>query len=386
MSEHIVNPGLAILADCAEDESPTPAAIDEFIEENAFPLADPDGVTFVYRGEADEVMLQHWVYGLPSAQPLHRLGDTDLWHLFVEIPRGSRIEYKLDIIRGGNGEWITDPLNPLTAEDPFGRNSVCRAHGYLRPDWTLPDAGVRSGSIVGLDLDSRHLGGQRHVPVYLPARFRETRRYPLLVVHDGIDFARFADLRAVLDNLIERLEIPPMVVALTQAGDRLQEYASDPRHGDFVVDELLPALQARYPLIDDPAQRALMGASFGAVASLATAWQHPGIFDKLVLLSGSFAISDIGGHSRGPVFDPVVAFMNRFRRAPDRPARDLYVACGIYESLIYENRSLVPLLQEHGMRVRYREVHDGHNWENWRDRLQDALSWLFPGPLWMIYE
>ena len=72
--------------------------------------------------------------------------------------------------------------------------------------------------------------------------------------------------------------------------------------------------------------------------------------------------------------------MNRFRKAPGRPARDIYVGCGIYESLIYENRSLVPLLQTHGMRVRYREVHDGHNWENWRDRLQDALSWLFPRP------
>ena len=69
-------------------------------------------------------MLQHWVYGLPSAQPLTRMGDSDLWHLFVELPRGSRIEYKLDVIRDDQGEWITDPLNPLKAEDPFGQNSV----------------------------------------------------------------------------------------------------------------------------------------------------------------------------------------------------------------------------------------------------------------------
>jgi len=30
--------------------------------------------------------------------------------------------------------------------------------------------------------------------------------------------------------------------------------------------------------------------------------------------------------------------------APGRPAGRIYVSCGIYESLIYENRSLVPLL------------------------------------------
>ena len=34
-----------------------------------------------------------------------------------------------------------------------------------------------------------------------------------------------------------------------------------------------------------------------------------------------------------------------------------------------------------GMEVRYVEARDGHNWENWRDRLREGLSWLFPGPL-----
>ena len=56
----------------------------------------------------------------------------------------------------------------------------------------------------------------------------------------------------------------------------------------------------------------------------------------------------------------------------------------MYESLIYENRSLVPLLQATGMDVRYVEARDGHNWENWRDRLREGLSWLFPGPLLLV--
>ena len=191
---------------------------------------------------------------------------------------------------------------------------------------------------------------------------------------------------SVLDNLIERLEIPPMIVAMTQAGDRLREYAGDPDHAAFIAEELLPLMQGRLPIDDSPLQRALMGASFGAVASLSTAWRYPGLFDRLMLLSGSFAFSDIGTHQRGPVFDPVVEFMNQFRLEPGRPARRIYIACGIYESLIYENRSIVPLLQAQNIQVRFEEVRDGHNWENWRDRLRGGLSWLFPGPLWMIYE
>jgi len=46
----------------------------------------------------------------------------------------------------------------------------------------------------------------------------------------------------------------------------------------------------------------------------------------------------------------------------------------------------VPLLQSTGMQVNFVESRDGHNWENWRDRMREGLSWLMPGPLWMVYE
>ena len=189
-------------------------------------------------------------------------------------------------------------------------------------------------------------------------------------MHDGSDFMRFSGLQTVLDNLIHRLEIPPLIAVLIDSQQRLREYADDERHADFLAKELVPVLEERYPLVRDPTARGLLGASFGAVASLSAAWRHPGTFGNLCLLSGSFAFTDIGDHDRGPAFDPVVSFVNAFREAPGRPAERLYLACGTYESLIYYNRSMVPLLQETGMEVRYAEARDGHNWENWRDRLR----------------
>lgn len=365
---------------------PAPEAIDDFLKANRFPIIDPRGVTFVFRGTAEAVLLRLWISGLPATQPLEKLGATDLWALRVDLPETSRVEYKFDVTRAGVSEWITDPLNPVKATDPFGANSVCQGYGYQRPDWTQLDPHARAGAIDELWIASEAFGEPRRVRVYLPARYRRTRRYPLLVVHDGDDFLHFAELKTVLDNLIHRLEIPPLIVALTQSPDRLKEYAGDARHARFIAEEVLIAFQKRFPLRDEPGQRVLMGASFGAVASLHVAWSNPGVFGRLLLESGSFAFSDIGQHRRTPVFDPVVRFVNEFRRAPSEAAQRIYMSCGIYESLIYENRSLVPLLTSAGVQVRFEEARDGHNWENWRDRLQAGLTWLLPGPLWMVYE
>jgi len=370
-----------------EQQDPlTEEAIGAFMEENTFPIQEGTTSTFVFRGAADKVNLRHFIYGLPSSQPFARLGETDLWYLALELPAGSRIEYKIDVVRNGRHRWIRDPLNVLRARDPFGSNSVCQSQGYETPVWVHPDPDARPGRLVSHELTSEAFGSTRELQVYLPPRYRESHRYPLLVVHDGSDYLRYSALQTVLDNLIYRLEIAPMVVALCDPGDRLVEYADDPRHARFVVDELIPGLEARFPLASRPADRGLMGASFGAVAALSTAWRRPDAIGRLLLQSGSFAFTDIGRNRRGPAFEPVVRFVNGFRDAPGRPAERIYVSCGRYESLIYENRSIVPLLQATGMAVRYTESRDGHNWENWRDRLREGLSYLFPGPLWMVYE
>ncbi len=368
------------------DGAPTREAIDSFIEERQFPLVDERGVTFVFHGKADRVNLRHFIYGLPSSQPLQRVEGADLWHIEVDLPKGSRLEYKIERVLNGNGEWIMDPLNPRIARDPFGANSVCEGFGYETPDWTRPDPESRQGSFESISVASRAFDATRELKVYLPARFRKNRRYPLLIVHDGEDYCRYAELKVVLDNLIHRLELPSMIVALSDPDERLVEYGADPRHAEFLSRELVPALERAYPLIGEPHARGLMGASFGAVGALHAAWSNPELFGRLLIQSGSFAFSDIGDHDKGPIFDNVVAFVNKLREEPSRPAEKIFLSCGTYEGLIYENRSIVPVLQATGGQVRYVESRDGHNWDNWRDRLREGLSWLFPGPLWMVYE
>jgi enterochelin esterase family protein len=369
------------------DGHPDGRKVDEFLANRSFPLVEGTSVTVVWRGEAEAVSLRHWIFGLESSNALARVPNTDLWHLTLELPPRSRVEYKFEIHHKGGSQWIEDPRNPNRARDPFGANSVMQGEGYTIPTFFKPDPDARPGLLEPFKFKSRALGGFRSGHIYLPARFRRTRLYPLLVVHDGSDYLNYTGMKAILDNLIHNLEIPDMIVAFTDSPDRIREYANAETHAKFLTEELLTDLTRRLPLLDKPQARCLMGASFGAVAAFSTAYRYPDVWGRLLLQSGSFAFTDIGKQNRrGPLFDKVVEFMNTYRANPTAVCERMFMSCGVYESLIYENRSLVPMLDATGMQVRFVEARDGHNWENWRDRLREGLSWLFPGPLMFIYE
>lgn len=120
-----------------------------------------------------------------------------------------------------------------------------------------------------------------------------------------------------------------------------------------------------------------MGASFGAVATLSAAVGAPSEFGALLLQSGSFAGAGTGCWKRPEVlWKPVKEFVQRYVKAPTVVADRIYVSCGLLESLIGENRGLVPVLQSTGMEVGFVETLDGHNWASWRDSLAGALPYL----------
>jgi enterochelin esterase-like enzyme len=363
--------------------------LSSFVSSTTFPLTDDEtAVFFFWVGESvDAVFLLHWVFGLESRQPFLRLGHTDAWYLPVELPKRARVEYKLEVVRGGQSSWVRDPHNARQAFDPYGSNSVAAMPGYSEPRWVSAEPSVRPGRVVSFTARSQVYGGDRETQVYLPQEFKPHKKFPLIICHDGRDYLRFASMQTVLDNLIARHELAPLIVAFTNGHERNVEYGADPRQPKFVVEELLPWVRERFGVSDDPRDIGIMGASFGGVSSLYTAWSYPGVFGKLLLQSGSFVFTDIGHHGRSPLFDPVVQFVNAFREDPGRiGAQRVFLSCGQFESLIWFNRSLGPLLREAGIETRFVEASDGHNWIAWRDRLREGLTWLFPGRLWMYYE
>ncbi|MEM6762722.1 MAG: alpha/beta hydrolase-fold protein [Pseudomonadota bacterium] len=356
------------------------AEVDAFIARGPFPRVSPGNAQFAFRGNPLSVELVRWIHAGVSRSAFIRVPGTDLWLLDMKVADNGRFEYKLSLQNGGHEEWIIDPLNPSRAADPFGENSVCQTYGYERPAWTL-DRGNPQGQIEPVDVVSEVFGEIRREHVYLPPNYDPAGAYKLVVIHDGDDFVTYADLSASLDNLIAAGDIPPVVAALVQTRDRMGEYPRGRRHARYIVQECLPELSSRYAVSEAQADRVMLGASLGAVASLSTAVRFPGVFGGLVLQSGSFILDERKLRTRAhPVFHRVARLVRALKRAPQLPHTRAFISTGELEGLADDNRALAHFLKERGMDVEFRSAWDGHHWHNWRDQLRDGLMWTLNVP------
>lgn len=342
------------------------------------PLQDERTTTFLYVGDAQAVGLHHWMDIFPPLPAFTRHPGTDLWTLSVELPAQSRIEYKLSVKGPERRRLLLDHLNPRRARDPFGTNSVVTGPGYARPEWSRPDPSAPAGTLDYFDVGSDAFGDTRRVGLYIPASGPEGP-FPLLIAHDGSEYVEYAALRTVLDNLIAMAVIPPVACVLSDPHDRTPEYTADDRHARHLVDEVIPAVEDR--LAVDRRRIIALGASLGGVAALHAAWCNPGVFSGLVLQSGSFVTALGGPHRRGPVFEPVVAFMSEFQARPGPLPERIHLSCGRFDGLIADNRIFARRLELLGAHVAFEEAPDGHNWENWRDRLRAGLVHAAAGNL-----
>jgi enterochelin esterase family protein len=341
----------------------------------SFPITEPGVCTFAFCGPVISVRLAHFGVGLPEDLAFEPLEESEWWVLALALPDGTRLEYKLDVVDSFGNRFIEDPLNPNVASHPFGANSVCEAFGYVEPLWAQQADDVPRGTYTDIGVWSDAYGRDTAVTVYRAATVDGPA--PVVIVHDGGDYLRYADAGTVLDNLVHGGVIPPVVAAFIQPQERLVEYADDPRHATYLTKELVPRLEADFEALAEPDARCLVGASFGAVASLASAATAPGFFGRLLLQSGSFAGAGHGCRPRPePLWRPVQRFVAGLVARPEVVSERIFVSCGAYESLICENRALVPVLSSTGMDVRFVESLGGHNWACWRDTIGQGLPWL----------
>ena len=306
----------------------------------------------------------------PSVLPFERTGDES-WVLNLRVPHDARIEYLIEVERGGHIFTTLDPANPHSASNPFGTNSVFVGPQWRRVDWTRRQA--ERGRLREIRVASRHLGSRRHHVIYTPPQLQATDPAPLLVVHDGSDYINHAGLLRCVDALSSQRLIEPIRIVGLNPGARHDHYIGSEAHAAHIVDEVLPHVRRRVP---HDGRTAVMGASLGAVASWHAAWTYPDVFEGALLQSGTFAFDVHPELSTG-----MQRSISRFVSAAVLDSRvagmRIMQTCGQYESLIDWNRQVAEAMSAETPHHRYVETWSGHDWGAWSGTLAEGLRHLF---------
>lgn len=256
------------------------------------------------------------------------------------------------------------------------------------------------------EIASPQLGNLRDLFVYLPPSYAagDTRRYPVLYMHDGqnlFDTALSYAGEWQVDETMERLATEgreAIVVGVPNMGyDRLLEYGpfAERRHGEsradaylaFLAETVKPLIDSSFRTLPERASTGVAGSSMGGLISLYAFFKRPELFGFAGVLSPSLWFgrrATLGFVARAPFLPGRLYLDTGTREGPPRSHNPL-MARRISTRVLADARRLRRVLLRKGYRVGqdlcYVEDPGGrHSEADWARRLPDALRFLLPGP------
>jgi len=278
------------------------------------------------------------------------------------------------------------------------------SHEQPGPSEQPPEPAGNSSVVGDLRLhtfSSRIFHNARRLRVWLPPAYdtleNRDRHYPVLYLNDGQNlFDRVTAFAGVewevdetADRLIRQQAIPPMIIAGIDNAttDRIKEFLpyrsfSPPvlrpqgkRYPDFLMNEVMPFLYQHYRIARGPENTGLGGSSLGALISLYTVIDKPGIFGRLLLESPSLFVSG----------RRLLKYSRYFRQWPEK----IFLAIGTKESgredkdrqVVEDVRELERIMRRGGLDQERLlvKIDEGasHHEREWAKRLPEALTFLF---------
>jgi enterochelin esterase-like enzyme len=340
---------------------------------------DTGGVTFSLADPAarfhDVSLFQEVAWPRPGPSLDYRDG---VWTARLPRPGVDRMEYLYEVLHPDGGyELLLDPANPRRAPGAFGEKSVIEFPEYSAPAW-LAEQPAPSGTLRPVPIDGVATG-----LLWSPFGTDDAEPLPLLVVHDGLEYAQFSLLRQFLDRAMRAHALPPFRAALLHPTARDEQYSASPAYAEALTEFVLPRLHAMAPITAGRRHRVGMGASLGALAMLHAHRLAPAAFGGLFLQSGSFFHHRYFRHDIGfEHFERIRSFSGRVHTGGNWDlAIPVAMTCGEVEQNFPNNRATRLALRAQGYPVTFHRVRDAHTWVGWRDAFTPGLVDLLTG-LW----
>ena len=251
---------------------------------------------------------------------------------------------------------------------------------------------VPKGEVTKYTFDKSKIfpGTTREYWVYVPKQYDAAKPACVFVCQDGIQY----NAPTVFDNLIHRKEMPVTVgvfimhgrvkALTTNALDRFNRSYEYDGLGDgyarFVLEEILPDVVARtgLNLSTNGNDRAIGGASSGAICAFTAAWERPDAFRRVFSSIGTY-VGLRGGND----------YPTLIRKAEPKPIR-IFLQDGSNDLNIYggswwvANQDMLSALRFAGFAVTNAWGDGAHNSRHASAIFPDAMRWLWkdwPAPV-----
>lgn len=349
-----------------------------------------DDLTVTFRlnaPKAQEVLLEGDFPG-GNSQQMHK-DASGVWTLTTAEPLPGELysyAFRVDSLR------ITDPANVYTMRDISTLFSLLLIEEGGSKDYAIGD--VPHGSLTKTWYHSDSEGVDRRLTVYTPAGYEQSGdlRYPVLYLLHGMGgdenaWAELGRASQILDNMIARGEVEPMIVVMPNGNIDLQSAPGESKDGMYVPTTKLPRtmdghFEAAFPEIvshvdrtyrtkTDKASRAIAGLSMGGMHSMVISREYPEMFDYVGLFSA--AVRPIYATRHEVYRDDEKKLRKQFENAP----KLYWIAIGEDDFLYGENVAFREALDKAGYPYEYFESAGGHQWRNWRAYLRLFLPRLF---------
>ncbi|MGZ4391858.1 MAG: alpha/beta hydrolase-fold protein [Gaiellaceae bacterium] len=243
------------------------------------------------------------------------------------------------------------PSDPAFHTVDYRWQAPTSPHGVLR-DVYYPAWISSPGSVAGRNL----------LAIYTPPGYdpHRSRAYPTVYLSAGyssseVDWSTRADAGNILDNLIDKGEIEPMVVVMTNSAFTDCQSGDAATYDQNLLGRVIPYVQSHYRVSRAPARRAFAGLSCGGGLAASLLLHHTRAF-------GSFGL-----------FSPYPASVSAAQARGIKRVR-VMIGVGKQDPIHYNALSDLSELRRAGVEVFADFINGGHDWYVWRILLRDFLT------------
>ena len=239
---------------------------------------------------------------------------------------------------------------------------------------------IPHGKIDTVIYNSKTVGNNRKALVYLPPDYSKDNKYPVLYLLHGIggdekEWLNGGQPQVILDNLHAEKKIEPMIVVMPngramkddRAGGNIFDKEKVEAFATFekdLLNDLIPFIEKRYPVIKDTEHRAIAGLSMGGGQSLNFGL---GNLDKFAWVGG-FSSAPNTKNPEQLVPDPVKA---------KQQLKLLWISCGDKDGLISFSQRTHDYLKVNRVPHIYYIDHGYHDFKVWKNSLYMFSQLLF---------